>query len=99
MEVSNNPIEGFAKVVLTAGWRCTAIDNKFKVSEIGSVGFPYPEKDGVFVPYAQLSENEVLNWAWASGVDKDVIEAALLDRLNDLKTPPTAILPLPWNAN
>lgn len=99
MEVSNKPIEGFAEVVLTAGWLCIASDDKFRVAEVGSVGFPYPEADGEFVPYAQLTEDEVLNWAWSSGVDKALIESALLDRLKDLKTPPTAMLPLPWIAD
>ena len=96
MEVSTNPIEGFAEVVLTAGWLCTTIDGTHKVSEFGSVSFPYPEEGGTFIPYANLTENQVLNWVWSSGVDKEVIETVLLDRLNDLKTPPTVMLPLPW---
>lgn len=96
MEVSTNPIEGFAEVVLTAGWLCTAVENSFKVSESGSVSFPFPEENGTFIPYANLSELQVLNWVWNSGVNKEVEESILLNRLNDLKTPPTAMLPLPW---
>lgn len=97
MEVSNKPIEGFDEVVLTAGWLCIATEGQFKVSEFGSVGFPYPKESGIFIPYDGLTESEVLDWAWNSGVNKEEIEAALLTRLNDLKTPPTAMLPLPWN--
>lgn len=96
MEVSKKPIEGFDEVVLTAGWLCIATDGQYKVSEFGSVGFAYPQTDSVFIPYNSLTESEVLNWTWSSGINKEEVEAALLTRLNDLKTPPTAMLPLPW---
>jgi hypothetical protein len=39
---------------------------------------------------------EVLDWCWANGVDKDVVEAGLQTQINLLKNPVTAA-GTPWS--
>ena len=49
------------------------------------------------IPYASVTEQEVLNWCWANGVDKDATEAALATQVEAQKTPKVAS-GLPWVA-
>jgi hypothetical protein len=96
METSTTKINGFNQVVLTAGWRCTAVDRGYSTTDFGSIGFPQPSKDGTFTPYSNLTEELVLSWVWANGVDKADIESILQNRVEDLISPSTTMLPLPW---
>ena len=47
------------------------------------------------IPYDQVTEQEVLDWCWASGVDKDATEAALVAQIENQKNPPIS-QGLPW---
>jgi hypothetical protein len=82
------------KGVVTAHWRVTAQDGEYTASAYGTVGFtPDPTAAG-FVPYADLTEADVLAWVWGS-VDKDEIEANLAQQIEDQKAPKTES-GLPW---
>ena len=96
MNVSTTPVEGFDQVVLTAGWRCNAVDGEPSTTAYGSVGFPQPSVDGQFTPYDQLTEDVVLGWAWDNGVDKAEVETNVTNQLNSLLNPPVVTPPLPW---
>jgi hypothetical protein len=48
------------------------------------------------VDYADLTQEQVLGWIWANGVDKDATEAALAAQIAEQKAPKTA-RGLPWN--
>ena len=85
-----------ADVVVTAAWRCTAVDGDHSASNYGSMGFASPSGD--FVAYPDLTEVEVLGWIWANGVDKAEVEANVQRELNDKINPPVVSLPLPWSA-
>ena len=64
-------------------------------SAYGSVGF-IPDPDAPdFVPYADLTEADVLGWVWDS-VDKDAMEANLAAQIADQKAPKTES-GLPWS--
>ena len=86
-EVSN----GF---ITTAHWTCTAVDGEYSASAYSTCSWA----DGSpTIPYADVTEAEVLNWCWASGVDKDATEAALAANIALQQNPVTAT-GLPWSA-
>lgn len=83
--------------VVQAGWRCTLTDQGQTASSYGSCSFGSPaEGEDDFTPFAQLTEQQVLSWVWASGVDKDATEAAVRTQLAALIHPPIVQPPLPW---
>ena len=47
------------------------------------------------IPYANVTEAEVLNWCWANGLDKDATEANLAAQIALQKNPVTAT-GVPW---
>jgi hypothetical protein len=101
MKSSTQVINGFNQVVLTAGWICNGSQEDNGQTYTGSVystsSFsPPPEGDPNFVPYDSLTQNDVLGWIWASGVDKDAAEQAVQQQINLAINPPEAQLPLPW---
>jgi hypothetical protein len=49
-----------------------------------------------FVPYNQLTEQTVLGWIWANGVDQAATEAAVQQQINNQRNPPVITPPLPW---
>jgi hypothetical protein len=83
-------------VVVTAAWRCTASSGDHSASNYGSMGFASP--GDVFVAYPDLTEDIVLGWVWANGVDKAEVEANVARELDMQVNPPTVAKPLPWSA-
>lgn len=80
---------GFIK---TAHWTCSGVDGEFSASVYSTCSWT----DGTpTIPYAQVTEAEVLAWCWASGVDKDATEAAVTAQIEAQKNPVTAS-GLPW---
>jgi len=75
-EVSN----GF---VTTAHWTATAVDGEFSASAYSTVSWP---EGTPTIPYANLTEAEVLSWVWES-VDKSATEASLAAQIELLKNP------------
>jgi hypothetical protein len=85
-EVSNGFIQ-------TAHWQCTATDGEYTANPIYST---CSWADGTpTVPYADVTESEVLAWCWASGVDKDATEAALAQNI-ELQKNPVQATGTPW---
>jgi len=89
------PTEGsLTDVVITADWRCNGSQDQYNGTCYGSCSFAPPS--GEFTPYDQLTEQQVLNWCYANGVDKTAIEANVTQQINDQINPPVVTLPLPW---
>lgn len=88
------------EVVLTAGWRCngaqTEGDNTFSGTIYGTCSFPQPGDP--FTPYADLTQDQVLGWIYANGVDKDATEAAVAKQIQEMIAPTVQTPPLPWSA-
>ena len=85
------------KYVMECGWRCTGADQGHTASVYGICSFAAPENpDGTFTPYADLTQDQVLGWVWASGVDKASAESAVQAQLDALINPPVIQPPLPW---
>ena len=89
------PTEGsLTDVVVTAGWRCNGVQDAYNATSYGTASFPMPE--GSFTPYDQLTQDQVLGWCWANGVDKDATEASVQTQIDNQINPPIVQPPLPW---
>ena len=85
--------------VITAHWQCNGVqtegDKTYNGSVYASTSFTL-NPDEPFTPYADLTQEQVLGWIWASGVDKDATEAAVQQQINAQINPPVISPPLPW---
>ena len=84
-EVSN----GYIK---TAHWTATATEGDYTASIYSTCSFG---EGTPTIPYAQVTEAEVLNWCWANGVDKQATEDALAANIA-LQKNPTQASGTPW---
>jgi hypothetical protein len=84
------------EVVLTAGWRCSGIDGLYSGTVYSTCSFPLPAEGGTFTPYQDLTQEQVLEWCWANGVNKDATEAAVQAQIDNQKNPKTIQPALPW---
>ena len=90
------PVEGsLTDVVITADWRCNGTDETYSGTCYGRCSFAAPS--GSFTPYADLTEQQVLDWCFANGVDQAAIEANVTAQIENQINPPVVSLPLPWN--
>ena len=78
--------------VTTAHWRATAVDGDYSASVYSTCSWSEGQPT---IPYADLTEQEVLEWIWDSGVDKDATEQSLEDRIEALKNPVSEV-GVPW---
>ncbi len=89
------PTEGsLTDVVIVAHWRCNGTDGTYSATVYGTCGFSQPGDP--FTPYANLTEQQVLGWCWANGVDKDATEANVNQQIVNQVNPPVITPPLPW---
>lgn len=87
--------EDKTNVVTTAHWRCSGTDGTYSSSVYSTCSFPPPE--GEFVPYDQLTQEMVLDWCWANGVDKVATEAVVQTQIDNQINPPIISPSLPWS--
>jgi len=97
------PTEGsYTDVVITADWRCNGTETigsgdtekTYSGTCYGSCSFAPPT--GSFTPYNELTQEQVLDWCFANGVDQAAIESNVTQQINDQINPPVVVLPLPW---
>ena len=93
------PTEGpNTDVVITADWRCNGTvqspTEAYSGTCYGSCSFAPPT--GSFTPYEDLTQEQVLSWCFANGVDKSAIEANVTAQIENQINPPVVSLPLPW---
>ncbi len=70
-----------------AHWQATAVDGEYSASIYSTCSWA----DGTpTIPYADLTQETVLGWVWANGVDKQATEAALAAQIALQKNPVTA---------
>ena len=80
--------------ITTAHWTATQVDEGYTASIWSTCSWA----DGTpTIPYADVTMQEVLDWCYASGVDKDSTEAALAQQIALQKNPVTA-QGTPWSA-
>jgi hypothetical protein len=89
------PTEGtLTDVVITADWRCNGSQDQYSGTCYGSASFAPPSEN--FTPYPDLTQDQVLGWCFANGVDQKAIEANVTAQINDQINPPIIAPPLPW---
>jgi hypothetical protein len=89
------PTEGsLTDVVITADWRCNGSQDQYSGTCYGSCSFAPPS--GSFTPYEDLTEQQVLDWCFANGVDQAAIEANVTAQIENQINPPIIAPPLPW---
>ena len=88
---SANPSEA----VLQVGWRCNGQDGDYSGSVYSTCTLPAADPAS-FVPYADLTQDQVLGWIWANGVNQAATEAAVAQQIEMQKNPPTIQPKLPW---
>ena len=77
--------------ILTAHWTCNAVDGDYTASIYSTASW---QAGTPTIPYASVTEAEVLNWVWES-VDKQATEDALAANIA-LQKNPTQASGTPW---
>jgi len=78
--------------ITTAHWTCTSVDGEYTASAYSTCSFALATPA---IPYASVTEQEVLDWCWNNGVDKAATEASLAQQIDLLKNPVSAT-GTPW---
>ena len=81
--------------VIVCHWQCNGTDGTYNASIYSTCSVPSPT--GSFTPYSSLTQEQVLGWCYANGVDKTATEAAVEAQLANLQNPPVVTLSLPWS--
>jgi hypothetical protein len=89
-------VEGQTDVVFTVHWRLTGTDGTYSGTVYSTCGVTY-EAGTPYTPFADLTQEQVLQWIWANGVDKDSAEAAVQAQIDAQINPPVVSPALPWN--
>ena len=79
--------------IITAHWTATAVDGDYTASIYSTCSW---QAGTPTIPYADVTMQEVLDWCWASGVDKAATETALAKNIELQKNPVTAT-GTPWS--
>ena len=83
-----------ADYVICCHWQCNGVDGDYSGNVYSTCSFAVVQ--GAFTPYADLTQDQVLGWIWANGVDKDATEAAVAQQIANAKNPPVVSPALPW---
>ena len=84
--------------VCTVHWNASQVDGEYTASTYSTVGFT-EQPDQSLIPYADLTEAQVVEWVKASLGEEGVaaIDTALANNIADQKAPKVAA-GVPWNA-
>lgn len=89
---------GQTDVVFTVHWTCSGTQDEYAASVYSTTAVPAPAEGTPFTPYADLTQEQVLGWIWANGVDQAATEAAVQQQIDNQINPPVIQPPLPWAA-
>jgi hypothetical protein len=78
--------------VVTVHYTVNAVDGDYSASTYGTVG--YTQGEGSYVPYADLTQADVIGWVQES-LGKDTVEDSLAAQINAQKNP-VQETGLPW---
>ena len=80
------------KFITTVHYTVNAVDGEYTASTYGTVS--YTQGEGSYVPYADLTEAELVGWVQES-LGQDTIEASLTAQIESQKNP-VQEAGLPW---
>jgi hypothetical protein len=89
--------DGETDVVFNVHWTLTGTDGTYTGSVYGSQGVT-TDPDAPFVPYADLTEAQVIGWVQAAMGEEQVAsyEANVAQQIENQINPPVVTPPLPW---
>jgi hypothetical protein len=89
--------DGETDVVFNVHWTLTGTDGTYTGSVYGSQGVT-TDPDAPFVPYADLTEAQVIGWVQAAMGEEQVAsyEANVASQIENQISPPVVTPPLPW---
>jgi hypothetical protein len=91
-------VEGYTDVVFGVYWVCSGVQDTYSTQVAARSACIIPLPTASFIPYADLTQEQVLDWIWANGVDKAAVELQVQDLIDLQINPPVVTLPLPWAA-
>jgi len=91
-------LDGETDVVFTCHWTLSGTDGTYNGSVYGSVGVTL-DPDAPFVPYADLTEAQVVGWVQDALGEEQVTayEANVAQQIENQINPPVVTPPLPWS--
>ena len=89
-------VDNETDVVFNVHWTCSGVDGEYTASVYNTCSVPL-SGEGTFTPYADLTQEQVLGWIWANGVDQAATEAAVEQQIQNQINPPVVTPPLPWS--
>lgn len=88
--------EGEADVVCAAAWNVSGTDGTYSGSLNGSTAFKL-DPNAPFIPYDQLTQDQVLGWVWDSmGAEGKATAEADVDAQIEYAASQVQNAPLPW---
>jgi len=87
--------DGETDVVFNVHWTCSGVQDAYSASVYSTCAVTL-DPEAPYTPYADLTQEQVLGWIWASGVDKFVTESAVVQQIDNQQNPPVVTPPLPW---
>ena len=87
---------GNTDVVFTVHWTCLGVQDTYSAYVYSTCAVPAPSGSS-FTPYASLTQDQVLGWIWANGVDKAATEASVQQQIANQINPPVVTPPIPWS--
>ena len=91
-------VDGLVDYVVTAHWDCTATDGTYSGRVYNTTSFVVDSDKPDYIPYADLTEAQVIEWVQASLGAETVAatEANVLQQIENQINPPIISPKLPW---
>lgn len=93
---SQKDLDTFNDVVVEVAWFCAGTDGTYHSTVPGLTRLTFVPGESAFIPYDQLTQEQVLNWIWSQGVSQVDVEATVDQLIEEQINPPIVFLPLPW---
>jgi hypothetical protein len=84
--------------VVNVQWTVTGVDGEYTASIGGNTQFDSSQAPETFIPYDQLTQEQVIGWIPANQIDS--AQACVQGQIDSMITPPVSPenTPLPWTA-
>ena len=84
--------------VVNALWQVTGVDGDNTAFIGGNTQFSSADQEGAFIPYASLTQAQVIGWIPANQIES--AQACVQGQLDSMANPPVSpqAQPLPWSA-
>jgi len=88
-------LDGVQDYVVTVHWRYGITNGTYSTDIYGAQGFPQSPESENFIPFAELTEADVIGWL-ENSLDVPSMQTNLTTALDNIINPPIVSPPLPW---